>query len=605
MAPASSESNRGFGSSQSNPVPGCSSQKQNKHAFPNPRPSGVHKQLYEDHVLPLLAAGRSIDAEPALNLLFQSHTPIPDVYKDLMALAESRGDLHLVEIYCKHWLAHPSSNLQILQQQAREADLRGFHDLAFPLYLSILNKLPYDIEFISPAVCYLIRQERFEEARSLLFDSEVLKLNSDSFLIGLAGICAFELGFLVEAARLVRISLAIEPSSLAHVALAAILDAQGSEEIVLYHLETASNISVAGCSDWLLPRLSVAIYLRRRNFSYAQHLLEIALSEQPVSQTLRHLFGELLLLQGDLTAGFNVWAHIDKIVYISQELNCKLPYFQDTLSNSKPYDILLLVANSTLGDTLLFSRYALWLSREKFFIVKFFIQPPLCNFLRNSLPSSVDVLPLNQLQFQRKGRVLSLLAAPTVFGACDQFPILKYPCLKADSELVDIWRSRLSLRPEDQLIGINWHGSPMQSLKESVSSDIPLDCFSPLADLPNCRLVSLQKGFGKNQLKRCSFLHRFVECQPEITNENRFEWIAALISICNWVVCDDSGPAHLAGSLNVPTLLLATNRLGWRWQGPDDESFWYPSVKIIGISGSNWNLSISRACEIISLGPTI
>lgn len=176
--------------------------------------------------------------------------------------------------------------------------------------------------------------------------------------------------------------------------------------------------------------------------------------------------------------------------------------------------------------------------------------------------------------------------------------------MKADSELVDIWRSRLSLRPEDQLIGINWHGSPMQSLKESVSSDIPLDCFSSLADLPNCRLVSLQKGFGRKQLKLCSFLNRFVECQPEITNENRFEWIAALISICNWVVCDDSGPAHLAGSLNVPTLLLATNRLGWRWQGPGDKSSWYPSVKIIRKSGSNWNLSISSACEIISLGVT-
>ena len=71
------------------------------------------------------------------------------------------------------------------------------------------------------------------------------------------------------------------------------------------------------------------------------------------------------------------------------------------------------------------------------------------------------------------------------------------------------------------------------------------------------------------------------------------------LSICNWVVCDDSGPAHLAASLNVPTILLANPRLGWRWKGVHNNSFWYPSVKVIQDINLNWKSSVQIACNVI------
>ena len=605
MASASFDSNRGFGSFHSKPMAFSSRPKQVTTVLAHHRTGVAYKQLYENHVLPLIASGRHLDAEPALNLLFQANTSISDVYKHLMDLAESRGNHKFVKIYCRHWLAHPSTNLDILKQQAREADRREFFDLAKPLFFIVLRHFPDDVEFIRLFVSQLIREEQFEEARLVMSKSNFLTLNPDSSLTLLDAICAFELGFLVESLGLARTSLANEPSALAHVAIAAILDEQGFEHNVLDYLGYAYNckFNLAFCS-WLIPRLSVSIFLRRKNFCSALQSLENALLLQPNSQTLKYKMGELNLLQRNFSVGFKFWSDIDKIKLVNKNFKCELPYFQDLSCNFKFHDTLLLVADCSLGDTLLFSRYAIWLATERNFIIKFFVQSPLITLLRNSFPS-IEIHPLSKLQFEARGSILSLLAVPGVFGACDQIPLLQKPLLRADPILVDIWRTRLNLDLGVKLIAINWHGSAMQSVKEGVSSDIPLESFHPLSDLPNFRLISLQKGFGTNQLTNCSFLDSFVNCQSEINRENRFEWMAALISICNWVVCDDSGPAHLAASLNVPALLLASQRLGWRWQGPDDSSDWYPSItRIDSDSCFNWTPSFARICKIISTAPS-
>lgn len=605
MASASFDSNRGFGSFHSKPMVCNSKPKQATTVFAHQRTGVAYKQLYDNHVLPLIAAGRYLDAEPALNLLFQANTSISDVYKHLMDLADSRGNHKFVKFYCRHWLAHPSTNLNILKQQAREADRREFFDLAKPLFLIVLRHFPDDLEFIRLYISQLIREELFEEARLVMNESNFLLLNPDASLTLLDAICAFELGFFVESLGLARTSLANEPSALAHVAIAAILDEQGFEQNVLDHLGYANNFSfnLDFCS-WLIPRLSVSIFLRRKNFCSAFQSLENALLSQPNSQTLKYKMGELNLLHSNFSVGFKFWSELDKIKLVNKNFKCNLPYFQDLSCNFKFHDTLLLVADCSLGDTLLFSRYAIWLATKKNFIIKFFVQSPLITLLRNSFPS-IDVLPLSKLQFEDRGSILSLLAVPGVFGACDQIPLLQKPLLRADPVLVDIWRTRLNLDLGVKTIAINWHGSAMQSIKEGVSSDIPLESFHPLSGLPDFRLISLQKGFGTNQLTNCSFLDSFVNCQFEINRENRFEWMAALISICDWVVCDDSGPAHLAASLNVPTLLLASQRLGWRWQGPDASSYWYPSItRIDSDSCFNWSSSFTKICKIISTAPS-
>jgi hypothetical protein len=346
------------------------------------------------------------------------------------------------------------------------------------------------------------------------------------------------------------------------------------------------------------------ICLEQNRLACAEPLLQAACHQQPTSRTLQHQLGELLLLQGQLTAGFRQWALARQQRAGEGVLaGCVLPLYREAVDAGP----LHLVADGTLGDTLLFSRYAPWIAEQLGQAVHCYVQPPVVNLLRESFHHrGITVHPLAQLPRDGTGQVLPLLMAPSYFGACDQQHNLSAPCLQADPQLVEAWRQKLTLAEGERLIGINWHGSALQAVRERVRSDIPLEAFAELASQPGVRLVSLQKGIGTEQLKSCRFLHRFVSCQEEVSREHRLEQMAALMSLCEWIVCDDSGPAHLAGSLRRPTLLLLCERSGWRWGATGDSSPWYPTLQVLRQSReTGWAALVDQASARISETPSM
>ena len=53
------------------------------------------------------------------------------------------------------------------------------------------------------------------------------------------------------------------------------------------------------------------------------------------------------------------------------------------------------------------------------------------------------------------------------------------------------------------------------------------------------------------------------------------------MSICDVIITIDNSTAHLAGMLNLPTLVLLPKASDWRWLINRSESLWYPSLKLI------------------------
>lgn len=526
---------------------------------------GRHQALYQQHVAPLLASGRLEDAEPILNLLRQSHTGVAEVYRDLAALADARGDLSLAERHREQWLEHPSTLLVELEAQAAWAEQLGRNDQAYRLRCVLLQRNPSHQEARLAIARHLLLREAFDEACQLLREA---RLDDDHLAMALYAVSLVEQSQAAEAARWARLSLRCAESALAHAVLASALHQLFDELTALDHLHRAQELSSNSAeTPWPIARLLAGICLEQRRMACAEQLLQVATRQQPWSRRLRYQFGELLLLQGQLTRGFQQWAfeHQDHPT-------------DDRGLESTP---LVLLADGTLGDTLLLSRYAPWIARARQSTVHFYVQPPAVELLRHSLPASVVVKPLNGSDQQASCTSLALLSAPAVMGACDLHPELQQPCLEADPALVAVWRERLGLAPGERLIGINWHGSALHALQERVASNVPLEVFAPLAALPGVRLVALQKGFGLEQLRSCSFRHSFVTCQDLVTRESRLEQMAAVIALCDWVVCDDSGPAHLAGSLGRPTCVLLSTRSGWRWGCQALSSPWYPSMRLL------------------------
>ena len=146
------------------------------------------------------------------------------------------------------------------------------------------------------------------------------------------------------------------------------------------------------------------------------------------------------------------------------------------------------------------------------------------------------------------------------------------------------WRQKLA-HEQRPIIGINWQGNPQPNQKPGRIGtgdfrSLPLEAFAPIPGKTNVSLLSLQKGYGSEQLEECSFRHRFVSCQEEINQTWDFVETAAMIANCDLVITSDTSVAHLAAGMGHPTWLLLTKVPEWRWGMEGDTTFWYPSMRL-------------------------
>src|SRR5205823_2205229 len=134
--------------------------------------------------------------------------------------------------------------------------------------------------------------------------------------------------------------------------------------------------------------------------------------------------------------------------------------------------------------------------------------------------------------------------------------------LAARKELVEKWRPVLD-EVRGFKVGIFWQGSPQYQADHDRS--IPLSHFGKLAGLPGVKLVSLQKGPGREQLAGSPF--RVVDFTEQMDNEEvgPFMDTAAVLRLLDLVICCDSAVIHLAGALGVPAWAALSFMPDWRW----------------------------------------
>src|SRR5262249_55629405 len=90
-----------------------------------------------------------------------------------------------------------------------------------------------------------------------------------------------------------------------------------------------------------------------------------------------------------------------------------------------------------------------------------------------------------------------LLSLPALFDTTRETIPAPVPYLSADPELQARWAEELG-SVEGFKVGIAWQGS--RTYRGDRSRSIALRHFEPLARLPGVRLLSLQKGYGSEQL---------------------------------------------------------------------------------------------------------
>ena len=211
-------------------------------------------------------------------------------------------------------------------------------------------------------------------------------------------------------------------------------------------------------------------------------------------------------------------------------------------------------------------------------------------------PSPVTPDQANQVT---EGHWIPLLSVPRHLEVSPANPIITGPYIKTTDELIDKWKNILSAE-QRPIIAINWQGDPKTEKANLKGRSLPLEDLAPIAATTTASLLSLQKGFGSEQLKTCSFKDFFVNCQDQINETWDFLETAAIIANCDLVITSDTSVAHLAGGMGKTTWLLLKKVPDWRWGLEGDTTFWYPSMRLFRQSErGNWHGVMVRVAEAL------
>ncbi|MCA9136482.1 MAG: glycosyltransferase family protein [Planctomycetales bacterium] len=148
-------------------------------------------------------------------------------------------------------------------------------------------------------------------------------------------------------------------------------------------------------------------------------------------------------------------------------------------------------------------------------------------------------------------------------------------------------------------IGIAWQGNPKHHA--DVYRSMPLESFRPLAEDKDLRLISLQFGFGSEQLDEVDFGSAIARL-PDDTDATggAFTDTAAVMKNLDHVVTSDTSLAHLAGALGIPTTLVLGKVPDWRWLRQGDSTKWYPSMHLVRQTEmGDWADAIAKAHESV------
>ena len=266
------------------------------------------------------------------------------------------------------------------------------------------------------------------------------------------------------------------------------------------------------------------------------------------------------------------------------------PEWQAEIAEDKT---VLIHAEQGLGDTIHFIRYAK-LVKERVGRVLFLAQRPLSRLVRSC--TDIDAViadgdPLPHYDFH-----ISLLSLPRIFNTSVETIPSHVPYLHAEPELVQHWKEKLEPFHGFR-IGIAWQGNREFAFDHLRS--LSLENFKVLSDLPNVQLISLQQGYGTEQLQKCTFkVHQFENVD---TAHGGFVDTAAIMKNINLVISSDTVTPHLAGALNVPVWLAKPFAAEWRWFASDrHDNPWYPSMRMFRQPEvGDWSTVFRRMAETL------
>jgi tetratricopeptide (TPR) repeat protein len=305
--------------------------------------------------------------------------------------------------------------------------------------------------------------------------------------------------------------------------------------------------------------------------SYAEALASYrqALRLDPDYADAHCSLGLLLLLQGDYERG---WPEYEWRGRLCEPRSFPAPRWDGTPLAGRT---ILLHSEQGLGDTIQFLRYAPLVKQHGGTVIVV-CQPQLLP-LAATCPG-IDYLVTDGAPLPAFDVHAPLLSLPAILGTTLATIPAAVPYLRAQPELIDQWRTKLRAH-DTYKIGIAWQGNP--TFGQDRQRSIPLAAFAPLAQLPGVKLISLQKGHGREQLRNLKGAFPVLDLGDQVDEAvGPFMDTAAIMRNLDLVIAPNTVLAHLAGALAIPVWVALPAVPEWRWLLDRSDSPWYPSARL-------------------------
>jgi hypothetical protein len=203
-----------------------------------------------------------------------------------------------------------------------------------------------------------------------------------------------------------------------------------------------------------------------------------------------------------------------------------------------------------------------------------------------------------------------LMTLPCIFGSTPEDVPSHVPYLGVDEKRIAEFAEQfakpaspspsLPLSPSRALhVGLVWQGNTAH--KGDRFRSIPLAMFEPVAKVPGVKLVSLQKGYGHEQIEQNRERFELIEWSDptDVTAEALVD-TAAVMKNLDLVIAVDTSLAHLAGALGVKVWVAMPLASDWRWLVGREDTPWYPTMRLFRQRKlGEWGEVIERMAEAL------
>ena len=324
--------------------------------------------------------------------------------------------------------------------------------------------------------------------------------------------------------------------------------------------------------DALANRNLASVYLHLGRAEEAKKYLEVA-SINNDADTLYQL-GMVELLLGNYPRGWRLH-EARLLVPTYKEHDLIKPDKNISIKDLDYYSTVLVYQEQGIGDTLQFSRYInellkitnnidILLKPNHYQKLTNYEVPSIKNFIEENFPNIRKVIVRtnnDKIDLSEYDLVTSLMSLPYLFETREN-SIPSIPYFKTNT------KSTIQL-PENT-IGLFWSGS--NQFLNNNNRSVPHTYINEfIANNKNKTFVSLQLS----GLAGLEDHDNVIDVSKHMTD--LLETLA-ILKQCKLVITVDSMIAHLSAGANIPTWILQSKSVDWRWGVDRKDSPWYPSV---------------------------